>query len=245
MTTFPITKTTETYSDTPLLMLDWYNTLPNEGPKPCVIWCHAGGGQRADSQPVSFCTSFSDAGYVSVSIDYRGGGGNFTNDAQKIAASDLWAAVRWCKLNASTLGIDPALIFVGGNSAGALTAVQANIGANDSDTSFFTENVSCNQSNGGMNGATSNAVMASATFSGAANNAFLNLINEGDAPNYAYHGALDTKIPVKQAQKTVDAMNAIGIPSTLTVWPDSGHKLGHFDSNFADLLAKFNALVNS
>lgn len=212
---------TQVYSQSPVLLLDGYHPKKDEEKnRPCILWCHGGGGIRQDM--AGKCMEFAQRGYVTMTIDYRGGGGNFNQQKQKLAVSDLWAAIRWVRLHADKLGVDPAKIFTGGVSAGALTALQANICANNLSDPFFQNDPEMNTSNG--DGPVN--VLGSTTTSGAASGIFFDLIGEGDAPNFFYNGELDQTISFKQAMKTYEKMLEFGIPSTMMSFPDSGHKLG-------------------
>jgi predicted peptidase len=46
-----------------------------------------------------------------------------------------------------------------------------------------------------------------------------------DLPIRAFHGALDDVIPLSEAQRTVEALKAMGANVKLTVYPDAGHDL--------------------
>lgn len=226
------------FSQTPVLLLDAYQPKKDtEENRPCIIWLHGGGGIRQDME--GKCMEFAQRGYVTMTIDYRGGEGNFTQEKQAIAISDLWAAIRWVRLHANRLKINPDKIFTGGVSAGALTSLQANITANDTSNPIF-QNPDMNTSNG--DGPVN--ILGSATTSGAASGIFFDLINPGDAPNFFYNGELDQLIKFSQAVKTYEKMLEMGIASTMMSFPDSGHKLGSHSAEInTDTAKKFYELL--
>ncbi len=97
----------------------------------CLLWMHGGGfqtGSYTDSDQVYICEYFAQKGYVTASIEYRLGLGTSSGciggiEAEYRAAQDYKAAVRYIKKNAIIYNIDTNQIFVGGSSAGAITAM--------------------------------------------------------------------------------------------------------------------------
>ncbi len=101
--------------------------------RPLIVFAHGGSfvaGDKSNSDQVDLCTHFAKRGYVTATIDYRLGifpinAANAT-DAVYRAVQDMKAAVRFFRKDAATTNaykIDPAVIFVGGTSAGAFTAL--------------------------------------------------------------------------------------------------------------------------
>lgn len=104
--------------------------------RPLIIWAFGGAfvfGSRISDDIVELSTRFTQMGYVNAAIDYRLTGdlalfGNDTlaNFAVIKATHDMRAAVRFfykSAQNGNPYGIDTNRIYVGGVSAGAITAV--------------------------------------------------------------------------------------------------------------------------
>ena len=91
-------------------------TPEGTGPRPVLQWMHGGGwvigsAERADPTARELC---SRSGCVVVSLDYR-----LAPESQYPAAvEDVLAVADWLAANAAELGGDPALLAVGGDSAG-------------------------------------------------------------------------------------------------------------------------------
>jgi predicted peptidase len=58
-------------------------------------------------------------------------------------------------------------------------------------------------------------------------------------PIWAFHGEADDVIPVSEAQRTVDALQAIGSSAKLTVFPGVGHHLWPLVYNNSELFSWF------
>ena len=123
------------------LKLDFYQPQGDPATKrPLVIVAFGGAfvsGQRSDLD--GLCTALAKKGYVAATIDYRliypdffnlltvYGTSSLINDEVIKACSDMKAAIRFFKKNAATTNtykIDTTKIFIGGYSAGAITALQ-------------------------------------------------------------------------------------------------------------------------
>ena len=130
--------------DTCDLFLDIYN--PAEGSqtsiedieKPTILFMFGGGfirGTRNDESYLPWFKAMTEDGYRIVSIDYRLGlkGSDKVGVAQvgaldkaiHMGVEDLYSATNFLNDNAAELGINPSNIVIGGSSAGAIIAMQA------------------------------------------------------------------------------------------------------------------------
>ena len=158
------------------LILDVYepngDTLANGDSvtnRPLVLLAHGGsfiGGSKTGSDVVPLAESFAKMGYVVASINYRLGFSNpFAIDSidgtETVvrAVHDYRAAIRYFKKdfseNGNIYGIDTSLIFAGGVSAGAITAVHV---AYMDNASEIPEYIDTNQAGlgGGIEGLSGN-----------------------------------------------------------------------------------------
>ncbi|MEQ9618022.1 MAG: alpha/beta hydrolase [Deltaproteobacteria bacterium] len=95
------------------------STDGGSSPRPALVWFHGGGwvtGEKEDIPQIAFDIA-EGAGFHLVSVGYRLAGA----DAEPWPGiiHEVKSAIRWLKLNADGLGIDPNLIIVAGESAGA------------------------------------------------------------------------------------------------------------------------------
>jgi acetyl esterase/lipase len=185
--------------------------------RPAVIWVHGGsfrGGTRISSEIVYEANTFAKKGFVNVSISYRlspTGCAAAIPDAECVnaiidAQTDAQTAVRWLRTNASTYGVDPSRIAIGGTSAGAITAL--NVGFNG------------DAPRPGPLPAVSSRVKAAVSISGSA---ILGGINADDAPSLLFHGTSDGVVPYAWGKKTYDDARAAGLVSYLISWQGQGH----------------------
>ena len=102
-------------------------TPAGSGPVAALVWFHGGGWVLGDIPGAdATCRDLANAaGCVVVSVDYR-----LAPESKFPAASDdCYAATRWVADHATSLGIDPKRLAIGGDSAGgnlaAVTALRA------------------------------------------------------------------------------------------------------------------------
>jgi acetyl esterase/lipase len=189
--------------------------------RPLLLFAFGGSflaGARTDAEVVSICQSFARKGYVTAAIDYRlldsngfslaAVAANQANLVDEVirAAADMKAAVRYFKRDAATTNtfhIDPTRIFVGGYSAGAITALQV------AYTESVTENpltTTAYNSNGGLEGNTdlpapnnllgtydASGIAGVVNIAGGVNN--INIVNAGNPPLYSAQGTADDVVP--------------------------------------------------
>ena len=111
------------------------NHDPAKAKVPGMILFHGGGWQRGTlDQFRAACAYFASRGLVCATAEYQMLGKVPTGVSKKrVCVIDAKSAIRWFKLNAKELGIDPARIIAGGGSAGAHISALAtmNPGLND------------------------------------------------------------------------------------------------------------------
>lgn len=113
------------------LELDAYlpkTTVDTLSQRPMVMFIHGGGFQSGDkAQSASECLAFAKRGYVAFSINYRTGWDTQVSSDQQLATyrahQDAHAALRFIVDQAAVYNIDTNWIFVGGSSAGGVTAL--------------------------------------------------------------------------------------------------------------------------
>ncbi len=100
--------------------------------RPCIVFAHGGSFMAGNKQtnPVpAFCHRMAERGFVVVSINYRKCfnplSSNSSIRAVYRAVQDMNSAIRYMKANAEEWGIDTSMVFAGGNSAGAIMALQS------------------------------------------------------------------------------------------------------------------------
>src|SRR5829696_9940470 len=187
--------------------------------RPALVWAHGGGfsgGSKTNFVPVDVANTFARLGYVVVSIDYRllapsGCAGNPAQSSCVTAAleaqHDAQAAVRWLRANATTYGIDPTRIGIGGESAGAITATLVGLLSEDVGTS----------GNPGWPSTVRGFVSVSG---GVPTDA---IAGAGDAPGLLFHGSADNVVPASWSVDTANAMVDAGVIAFLQIQDGAGH----------------------
>jgi acetyl esterase/lipase len=113
------------------LELDFYPAAPGATggrPAPCVIVIHGGGWDSGDRRQLAeYNHRLAARGWAVAAIDYRLAP-RWIWPAQK---EDVFAALRWLRSEAATLGIDPARLVLLGRSAGGQVAIASGYAARD------------------------------------------------------------------------------------------------------------------
>ncbi len=155
--------------------------------------------ERAWSIPIA--ERFVRAGYVGAVMDYRTRGsmpqGNEFVVAAQEATHDMLGAVRFMRANASSYGIDPDKIVVGGTSAGAVMAIRA--GTLDADDPLTDDLIALLETLGGIEGTVGDHPDQSSSVQGvyAVSGGIFGTetIDIGSAPVYGAHNELDSVAP--------------------------------------------------
>ena len=88
---------------------------------PAVVWIHGGGftgGVKTEARAKEVCTTFANAGYVAISVEYRLGDGAWPTNLH-----DCKNGVRFLRAHAAVYQVDPDRIAVAGGSAGGYLAL--------------------------------------------------------------------------------------------------------------------------
>jgi acetyl esterase/lipase len=189
------------------LRLDLYRPqTPGAGRSPAMVWIHGGGfvgGSRGDME--GYATALAQRGWTAVSIDYRlttPSGLRRRGYVPEITAArqDAQAAIRWVRRHAAGLGVDPARIFVGGYSAGAVTSLYA----------------------AEFSGGPASRVAGVVSIAGGG---AIDAIDRHDPPALMFHGTRDGSVPFSWARQTCTAYHQAGARCRLVVFPGAGHEI--------------------
>lgn len=195
------------------LTMDIYEpTGDTASTRPLIIWTHGGsfiGGTKTDADMVAFSNEFAKKGYVCVSINYRLG--FFPIDSANAvkavirAVQDLKATVRYFKQDfatANTYKIDTNNIFIGGSSAGAITALHAAYLKEECEIVPYVGQTTLNNL-GGLTGNSGNPGYSSSVkgvinLCGAL--AKYHWLEAGDVPLVSLHGTADNTVKYNRGQ---------------------------------------------
>lgn len=224
--------------------LDLYlPTAASTGPRPLVIWVHGGGwkgGTRAHPPTLALVKH----GFAVASIGYR-----LSEPVPFAQIQDCKTAVRFLRANAAKYNIDPNRFGAWGHSAGGHLVALLGLanGVKELEGTEFGYP------------AVSSAVQAVADFSGPtefkpemlpANDprraltqqaSPVSYVGKNNPPFLVYHGGEDKLVPVIQAQKLVELLQAAQSEVTYKEVPGVGHNLGDLLKNGGaeDVLAFF------
>ena len=234
------------------LLLDFYE--PNgdtETARPLIIWVHGGsfiGGSKTDGDMVALATDFAEKGFACASINYRLGL-NFPPDSSSAiraltrAVQDLKATVRFFYKDRATTNnyrIDTTKIFLGGTSAGALTALHYAYLDKPCEIEHYMD-AGTLTSLGGIEGDSGNAGYSTdviGILNGAGALASYAFLEAGDIPVCSVHGDADDVVPYIRDYASVGPLNiiymdgsrmideqasAVGVASNLYTFYGGGH----------------------
>lgn len=209
-----------------ILKLDIYEPAGDSlSKRPVIIYMH-GGGFTDTNQTKSFphiamlCDSFARRGYVVASLDYRLDT-SISNRAIINAMHDARAAVRFFKANAVFYKVDTANLFLGGESAGAITALSVNYIDKVSELAYPpVAPYSTVNTVEGISGNPGHASRAKATlcFCGGSKTVLLDpvfdtaAIQPADPQLLQLHGTSDPLIPVQYALEIANRARHVGVP---------------------------------
>ena len=221
--------------------------------RPVLIFAHGGvyvAGNKNNPPMVSLCEAFAKRGYVTASIQYRltSSLSLLSPDASDIfsqtvlnSVSDMKAAVRYFRKdvaeNNNAYGINPDFIFVGGYSAGALTAAHLSVIDDNQVPAEFQSfydvagGIEGNSGNSGYSSEVSGAIL----LAGAINT--LDFIDADDEPIVSLHASDDNTVSYECANalgnaslpflcgsgKIHEELQNVGVINDLYTFTSGGH----------------------
>ena len=235
---------------TTTLKLDFYEPDGDtETERPLLIWVHGGsfiGGSKTDPDMVAFSEKFAKKGYTCASIDYRLGFFPFdsANAVKAVvrAVQDLRGAIRYFykdKQTANQYKIDTNKIFVGGSSAGAITALHLAYLDDECKISDYLS-ASSISSMGGLEGTSGNPGYSSdvqGVINGCGALARYSWIEADDVPLCSFHGTNDDVVKYNRgmvdpgtplmyldgSRMLHERACAIGLEEYFYTFPGAGH----------------------
>jgi para-nitrobenzyl esterase len=233
------------------LTMDIYEpTGDTETARPLIIWAHGGsfiGGTKNDGDVVALSQRFAKKGFVCASINYRLGLTPFDSSgavkAVLRAVQDMKASIRFFykdKLTTNTYKIDTNNIFIGGSSAGALTALHTAYLDKSCEVNAYINSATLN-SLGGMEGYSGNQCYSSNV------KGVINLcgalgkygwIEPGDIPFCSMHGTIDATVKYNRgfaaplgiqlivldgSRMLKEQANAVGVTNKFYTWYGQDH----------------------
>lgn len=232
------------------LTMDIYQPTGDiETARPLIVWAHGGsflGGSSSDADVVTLSQAFTKKGFVCVSINYRLGLTPFDSTgaikAVLRAVQDMKASVRFFykdKLTTNTYKIDTNNIFIGGSSAGAITALQYAYLDKSCEVNYYI-NASTLNSLGGMEGYSGNQCYSTKV------KGVINLcgalgrygwLESNDVPFCSMHGTVDGTVKYNRgvvnpgiplilldgSRMLKEQANALGINNPFYTWYNQDH----------------------
>jgi predicted esterase len=216
------------------LRLDVYRPHSPAGRRPAIVWLFGGGfvaGNRADMEP--YAKAMAARGFVSATADYR-----LATQAQirtlgfdevrRAAQGDGAAAVRWIQRHARGLGVDRRRVFIGGYSAGAVTALGVATGAGgaiggggEAGGGGAGAIGGGGEAGGGGAGAAAAHPAGAVIIAGRVDPAAIDL---RDAPLLWFHGRDDRTVPFEEAATACRTARRRGLECLLLPQP-GGHEI--------------------
>lgn len=217
------------------LHMDIYSPKDDsESKRPVVLVMHGGAfaaGSKDDmeQQSVTYCDSLAARGFVAIAVQYRLGitatlenkvltidSLNFSRTVYR-GIQDVRAAVRYVRFKASDLGIDKDRVYLLGNSAGAILALEniymdkpSEVPAVAHDAPDLGE-----LDNYGVQGENAQANAAVALWGGVHDPA---IIGETDSPVLLVHGTADSTVLFKTGRPLGNLASTLGVNSMMLMF---------------------------
>jgi acetyl esterase/lipase len=221
------------------LLLDIYQPVAGEAPRPTVIVIHGGAGSYGDRSDLSeHAQALARAGYVAFNIEYRLlDGGKNPWPAQ---LADVQLAVRWVRANAAQYNVDPNRIAALGHSFGgqlaALLGMRDTPDSSDLPLTAYSSRVACVVDIAGsvdptqpledigagldvqLMGGTASEVPARYRDASP-----LAQVSAETVPFLIFHGGDDEVVPVEESRRLVDALHKAGVTVVYIEYPHATH----------------------
>lgn len=244
--------------------------------RPLVIFAHGGGYVQGDKADMDFsCQQFVRKGFVTATIQYRLIPYKYISDPQNMmneivkAMSDMKAAIRFFResvAKGNPYKIDADNIFIGGASAGAITALH--VGMLDEKDVMPADFKKFVEQEGGLEGNTGSEenkkypskVKGVINYSGGLYKDVW--VDAGDPPFFSYHGMDDDVVPFEYgiAGKSLPFYGSgslkkkadeAGVPNLLTQVPKGKHTdiytnlyfASYFNSFHNDMFARMKSMI--
>jgi len=248
------------------LTMDIYQPTGDlETARPLIVWAHGGsflGGSSTDGDVVALSQAFAKKGFVCASINYRLGLTPFDSTgaikAVLRAVQDMKASVRFFykdKLTSNTYKIDTNNIFIGGSSAGAITALQYAYLDKSCEVNYYISPTTLT-SMGGMEGYSGNQCYSTKV------KGVINLcgalgrygwLEPNDVPFCSMHGTIDGTVKYNRgvvnpgvplilldgSRMLKEQANAIGINNPFYTWYGKDHVPYASSTAYMDTTIKF------
>lgn len=206
-----------------------------EKSRAAIIWIHGGGfvsGSKEIMYP--YTDYFAKRGYVTVTINYRLGteqpvlhtttvlSDMINIPSVRNAQTDAQTALRWLRTNAAIYRVDPNKIYVGGSSAGAVTALLVG---------YDYEHTPSTEYPGVLQTVAGTVSIAGTTDPGT--------LQSQDPPLIMFHGERDVTVPFMLAKQVSDKAISLAIPHELNSYPNETHGLKDHQEEIMSKTAAF------
>ncbi len=209
--------------------------------RPAVVFFFGGGWKSGDpKQFANHCVHLANRGMVAMTAEYRV---SSRHQAKAIdCVEDAKSAIRWVRLNATRLGIDPNLIAAGGGSAGghlaACTGVVKGFERSSEDTSIssvpnalilFNPALQLDSVDGEEPIAQEKlAELRERIGDDPRKVSPCHHVEKGAPPTIIFHGLADTTVPFRTAEVFAEAMKRQGNRCELVGYADQVHGFFNF-----------------
>lgn len=203
--------------------------------RPAILFFFGGGW--VGGSPSQFCRQamyLASRGMVAGCAEYRVKHKHGTTPSECVA--DGKSAVRWLRLHAAELGVDPDRIAAGGGSAGGHVAASAatldgfdelseDLGTSSRPNALVLFNPVLDTTATGWQGAAQHLGGGSRDLSPAHH------LGPDAPPTIILHGRADQTVPPENVERFRDGMLAIGRPCTLVLFDNMGHGFFNYGRN--------------